>query len=201
MFACVRDPSLTHRSRSNEILIVRSSADVHQAITVPSSPALDACNGSAPPPGFYGDAFAPDPPFKTLPLLNSSIDLTSDPIGKSYQANRTSFTVTTEEDRTYNRGTNYNQLVSAEVAVMRIYVPPVGGGNIRSPAGRIARPRAHLDCLRAGEANTTGLADLLKHSQDKENTAAGISEWQIPSMGFYMLLTTMGMTVLRGGLA
>ena len=84
---------------------------------------------------------------------------------------------------------------------MRIYVPPVGRGNIRNPAGRIAGPRAYMDCLRAGEANTTGLADLLKHDQDKENAAAGIKERQIMSKAFYMFLTTVGMTVFTGGLA
>lgn len=83
---------------------------------------------------------------------------------------------------------------------MRIYVPPVGRGNISSPAGRIAGPHAYMDCLRAGEANTTGLADLSKHNQDKENAAAGIKDWQITSMAFYLFLTTVGITVFRGGL-
>ena len=201
MFACVRDLSFALRPRSNGIALLRALADVLQALRGPSSPALDACNGSAPPSDFYGNAFAPDPPFKTLPLLNSSISLTSQPLGKKSQANGTAFTVTTEDDRIYNRRTNYNQLVSAEVAVMRIYVPPVGRGNISSPASRIAGPRAYMDCLRAGEMNTTGLADLLKHDQGKENAAPGIKKWQITSMGLYVFLTTVGMIVFRGGLA
>lgn len=84
---------------------------------------------------------------------------------------------------------------------MRIYVPPVGRGNISSPAGRIEGTRAYMDCLRAGEANTTGLADLLKSNQDKENAAPGIKEWRITSMGLFMFFTTVGMVVFRGGLA